>query len=142
MMKQFTVKLFVETNDIEVFSKVFLYLKHDLDVLDNVYSIVLNIYLIFMMYYLQLCDKKTNKCFLKKCPMPSNLSRSDFFVGGKVSIHSRLMAIIDFGDPYTKRKLASMNENATILIGPDAFFDIGKILAHIMESGRCANFIH
>jgi hypothetical protein len=46
------------------------------------------------------------------------------------------MTIIDFGDPYTKRKLGSMNDAATILIGPDAFHEIGKILAHIIESGR------
>ncbi len=29
-----------------------------------------------------------------------------------------------------------MNDAATILIGPDAFHEIGKILAHIIESGR------
>lgn len=97
MMKQYLVKVFSDTNHIEIY------------------------------------DKRTNKVFLKKCDMPSNLAVKDFVVGAKVSIHARVMKILDFADPYTRRKLAPLMEGATILLGPDASALIGKILSHLTE---------
>ena len=99
-VKQFTVKIFMDDNDIEI-------------------------------YY-----RKENKAFLKKCAMPSNLSSADFFLGGKVLIHSRLMTLVDYADPYTRRKLGPMGEKSTVVLSPDAFYNAGKIIQGLVgETG-------
>mmetsp|Transcript_44576 Transcript_44576/g.90049 ORF Transcript_44576/g.90049 Transcript_44576/m.90049 type:complete len:372 (-) Transcript_44576:165-1280(-) len=100
MMKQFLVKVFTDTADIEIYTK------------------------------------QTNTRFLKKCPLPSNLSLDNFYLGGKINIHHRLMTIIDYGDPYTRRKLSPSSANTCVLLGPDAYFNMGKIMEELtMGSG-------
>lgn len=97
MTKQYLVKVFSDTNCIEIY------------------------------------DKRTNKVFLKKCDMPSNLAVKDFMVGAKVSIHARVMTVIDFADSYTRRKLKPMAEGATLLLSPDASSLVGQILGDLTE---------
>ncbi len=89
---------------------------------------------------LELCDKNTNKCFLKRSRLPPNLTLEDFSLGAKVNIHSRLMSITDFGDRYTRIKLESTLETFTLLIGPDAYRCTGKIIDHILKHGRYTQF--
>jgi nucleoside-diphosphate kinase len=56
---------------------------------------------------LQIVDLKTRKCFLKNSPIPPPTKLSDFVVGGKVVLYSRLMSLVDYGDAYTRHKLAA-----------------------------------
>jgi nucleoside-diphosphate kinase len=97
--KQFLLKLFVHSNEIEIY------------------------------------DMKFNKCFLRRSPLPLNLKSSDFFLGAKVLVYSRLMTIIDFGDPFTRRHLAPSTDSSAILLGPDCNKKIGKIFADILSAG-------
>jgi nucleoside-diphosphate kinase len=77
---------------------------------------------------LQIYDTALNKRFLSKSPLPRDVSPKDFFVGSKVLIHARLFTVVDYADPYTRRTLGPASEGTTLLIGPDAYFDTGKIL--------------
>ena len=85
----------------------------------------------------QLYDKKTGKCFLRKSPMPGSHTPSDFYVGAKVSIHSRIMTIVDYADPYTRRKLGKSIDTATVLLSPDAFYEAGKIIEDLTSRSGC-----
>jgi nucleoside-diphosphate kinase len=100
MMKQFLLKVFVDTNDIEIY------------------------------------DKKTNKPFLKRTKIPSNLKLSDFFPGGKIALHARQIRLIDYADPYTRNKLSSSTETASMLLAPDMYYQMGKILGELTGKAR------
>ena len=78
---------------------------------------------------------KFNKCFLRRSPLPLNLKSSDFFLGAKVLVYSRLMTIIDFGDPCTRRHLAPSTDSSAILLGPDCNENLGKVFADIVSAG-------
>jgi hypothetical protein len=75
-----------------------------------------------------------NKRFLGKSPLPRDVSPKDFFVGSKVLIHARLFTVVDYADPYTRRKLGPTSESTTLLVGPDAYYDTGKILEGLTGS--------
>jgi len=63
--------------------------------------------------------------------MPQNLSVADFFVGGKISLYARQISIVGYADPYTRDKLSSTNERATVLLAPDMYYQMGKILGEL-----------
>ena len=67
--------------------------------------------------------------------MPGNLKPGDFFLGGKVLVYSRLMTIVDFGDPYTRRKLGPASDTATVVLSPDSYRNLGEILAELTSTG-------
>jgi len=66
--------------------------------------------------------------------MPASVKPSDFYVGAKVSIMSRLLTIVDYADPYTRRKLGESSTAATVLLGPDAYYSMGAILNDLTAS--------
>jgi nucleoside-diphosphate kinase len=66
--------------------------------------------------------------------MPAHLAPIDFIIGGKVLIYSRLMTIVDFGDPYTRRLLSPSSDKGTILLSPDSYHNVGKILSDVLSS--------
>jgi len=76
-----------------------------------------------------------SKCFLRKCPLQANLSVTDFNVGEKMLINSRLFTLIDYADPYTKRKLSSFNDTNVVVLSPDAYNNMGKIMGEFEAEG-------
>jgi nucleoside-diphosphate kinase len=63
----------------------------------------------------EMVDLKSKKLFLKRSPVPEHVKRSDFFVGGNVLLYSRMLDIVEYGDGYTRKKLATAMEPAVIL---------------------------
>jgi hypothetical protein len=55
----------------------------------------------------------------------------DFYLGGKINVFHRLMRIVDYGDPYTRRKLSPSSESIAVLLGPDAYYNMGKIMEEL-----------
>ena len=51
-------------------------------------------------------EVKTKRHFLKRCKYEA-LRMSDLYIGGMVTILSRTMKIVEYGDAYTARSLAS-----------------------------------
>ena len=53
---------------------------------------------------------KSRKCFLKYSPLPAPVTVSDFILGAKVLIHSRMMHLVEYGDAFTRNKLGSQSD--------------------------------
>lgn len=64
---------------------------------------------------IEMVDLKSKKLFLKRSPAPEHVKRSDFFIGGRVLIYSRELDIVEYGDGYTRRQLATAMEPVVIL---------------------------
>lgn len=50
----------------------------------------------------EMWDIKNSRIFLKKQQIPS-LQLDDFFIGAQVTVLSRVLKVIDYGDVYTRR---------------------------------------
>jgi len=64
---------------------------------------------------IEMVDLKSKKLFLKRSPAPEHVSLRDFFVGGRVLLYSRELDIVEYGDGYTRKKLATAMEPVVIL---------------------------
>jgi len=76
-----------------------------------------------------------SKCFLRKSPLQSDLSVDSFNVGEKVLINSRLINLVDYADPYTRRKLSAFNDSNVVVLSPDAYHNMGKIMGDFESEG-------
>lgn len=79
-------------------------------------------------------DKKMSRVFLKRIEVPG-LTLSDFFVGAKVTVHSRVLHVVEYGDVATCRKQGGERENTFAMIKPDAYPNFGKILDAVQQQG-------
>ena len=64
---------------------------------------------------IEMVDLGSKKLFLKRSPAPESVRRTDFFVGGKVLLYSRELDIVDYGDGYTRSKLAKELQSSVLL---------------------------
>lgn len=64
---------------------------------------------------IEMVDLTSKKLFLKRSPAPDSVKRTDFFIGGKVLLYSRELDIVDYGDGYTRSKLAKELQSGVIL---------------------------
>ena len=51
----------------------------------------------------EMYDKKMNRVFLKRIEAP-NLKLSEFYIGAKVTVFSRCLQVVEYGDIATQRK--------------------------------------
>lgn len=72
-------------------------------------------------------DKKMNRVFLKRVEAP-NVKLSDFYLGAKVTIFSRVLHIVEYGDIATQRKQTTERERTFGMIKPCSYQNIGKII--------------
>lgn len=79
-------------------------------------------------------DVKNRRTFLKRTKY-EDLRLEDLFIGNKVSVFSRQLVLIDYGDQYTARQLGSRKEKTLALIKPDAVSKAGEIIEMINKSG-------
>ncbi|XP_051636994.1 nucleoside diphosphate kinase 7 isoform X1 [Manacus candei] len=92
-----------------------------------------------LLYYpkdgsIEMYDMKNRRTFLKRTPYES-LHLEDLYVGSKITVFSRHLSIVDYGNPYTSRKLGSRKERTLALIKPDAMHKIGELIDIIINSG-------
>eukprot|EP00842_Homolaphlyctis_polyrhiza_P006598 jgi/Hompol1/693/HPOL_000814-RA len=57
-----------------------------------------------------------------------DLRIQDLFIGAAINVHARQLTIRDYGDQYSRRKLVKQMENTLLLIKPDAYWSMGKII--------------
>ena len=72
--------------------------------------------------------------FLKRLPT-TDVSQDKLFLGSIVTVNSRQLKLVDYGDAYTRSCFAKAKESSFILIKPDAYTKAGKIIDHIYQSG-------
>ncbi|XP_027753559.1 nucleoside diphosphate kinase 7 isoform X1 [Empidonax traillii] len=92
-----------------------------------------------LLYYpkdgsIEMYDMKNRRTFLKRTQYES-LHLEDLYVGSKITVFSRHLSIVDYGNPYTSRKLGSRKERTLALIKPDAMHKIGELIDIIINSG-------
>jgi len=68
----------------------------------------------------EMYDKKMNRVFLKRITMP-NVDLDDLFVGNRVSIYTRVLKIVQYGDIATANRQTNEREKTFAMIKPDAY---------------------
>jgi len=79
-------------------------------------------------------DLKTRKMFLKRMAC-ADVTMDKLFLGGIVTVYSRQLKLVDYGDAFTRSCFAKAKESAFALIKPDAYVKTGQIIDHIYKSG-------
>ncbi|KAK4829309.1 hypothetical protein QYF61_002706, partial [Mycteria americana] len=92
-----------------------------------------------LLYYpkdgsVEMYDVKNRRTFLKRTKYES-LHLEDLFVGNKITVFSRHLSLVDYGDQYTARKLGSRKERTLALVKPDAMPKIGELIDIIINAG-------
>lgn len=92
-----------------------------------------------LLYYpkdgsIEMFDVKNQRIFLKRTKY-DNLHPEDLFVGNRIVIFSRQLALIDYGDQYTTNKLGCKTERTLAMIKPDAVTKVGEIIQMIYDAG-------
>jgi nucleoside-diphosphate kinase len=90
-----------------------------------------------LLYYpgdstVEMFDIKNHRVFLKRVPFPS-LHPRDLFIGANVTVFSRSLKIVDFGDEITKREFRSKSETAIVAIGGDALSKAGEAMQAVLK---------
>mmetsp|Transcript_23564 Transcript_23564/g.51719 ORF Transcript_23564/g.51719 Transcript_23564/m.51719 type:complete len:378 (+) Transcript_23564:84-1217(+) len=82
----------------------------------------------------EMVDIKNRRHFLKKVRY-DDLKPELLFLGSVITVYSRQLKLVDYGDDYTKRIMESKSERTLAMVKPDAFKHLGKIVYAIQQSG-------
>jgi nucleoside-diphosphate kinase len=80
----------------------------------------------------EMFDVKNHRVFLKRVALPQ-LSQRDLFIGANVTIFSRSLTIVDFGDEATRREYRSRSGTAIVAIGGDALGKAGEAMQAVLR---------
>ncbi|XP_063226680.1 nucleoside diphosphate kinase 7 isoform X2 [Bacillus rossius redtenbacheri] len=92
----------------------------------------------FLLFYyfsdgaVEMHDMGTNRLFLKRTKINA-ITLDQMHIGAVLNIFNRHMVITDFGDEYTRNKLAHMNERTFAMLKPSVMDRIGEILNFIRD---------
>jgi nucleoside-diphosphate kinase len=79
-------------------------------------------------------DLKTRKMFLKRMAC-ADVTTDKLFLGSIVTVYSRQLKLVDYGDAFTRTCFAKNKESSFMLIKPDAYTKTGKIIDHLARQG-------
>jgi nucleoside-diphosphate kinase len=94
----------------------------------------------YQLYYypedgsIEMHDVKLKKVFLKKMVYPE-VSLKDLYLGSDLTIFSRKLKVVDYGDSFTRKKFQESRSSTYGMIKPDAYMNIGKIIDMIYNVG-------
>lgn len=71
--------------------------------------------------------------FLKRTS--SDVQQQQLYIGSIVTVYSRQLKLVDFGDTFTREKFARGKETTFALIKPDVYVHTGKIIDSIYKNG-------
>ncbi|KNC50898.1 nucleoside diphosphate kinase [Thecamonas trahens ATCC 50062] len=83
---------------------------------------------------LEMYDIKNRRTFLKRTRY-EDIELSDLYIGATVTVYSRQLHVIDYGDEYTAQTIGSQLERTLALIKPDAYISMGKIVDEVSKAG-------
>lgn len=81
---------------------------------------------------LEMKDISNGRKFLKKTKLPQTIKKIDFAVGNNISLFSRDMKLVDYGDSNTRSQLDAGNE-ATVIIASIEPRSLGSFLTYFEE---------
>ena len=84
---------------------------------------------------LQLVDVKNRKQLLRRIRPTEDINSELLFIGSMVTVYSRQLKIVEYGDEYTRSRMEPKSERTLALIKPEALQHLGKILNAVYMSG-------
>ena len=58
-----------------------------------------------------------------------------FYIGSILTVHSRQLKLVDYGDIFTRRKFEPLSERTFAMVKPDCYTQTGKIVDAILQNG-------
>jgi len=83
---------------------------------------------------IEMYDQKNKRPFLKRSEYPG-VTLGDLYLGAKVTIHSRQLKVIEYGDVHTRKGMEASKSRTLAIIKPDAYNHMGKILSMVHANG-------
>jgi nucleoside-diphosphate kinase len=84
-------------------------------------------------HMVEMVDVKNKKVFLKKSSCPKEITSNEFIVGGKITLYSRELEIVDYGDLKTKEKLNYQLQQCLVILPPQTYNDWGNIITELSK---------
>lgn len=72
--------------------------------------------------------------FLKRMGC-ADVTMDKLYLGGIVTVYSRQLKLVDYGDAFTRTCFAKNKESSFMLIRPDAYTKTGQIIDHLYKCG-------
>lgn len=94
----------------------------------------------YLLYYhkvddtIEMYDVKLKRTFLKRCSYPS-VKLTDLYVGSQINVYARQLKIIEYGDGWTQNQLSLKQSRNLVVVKPNAYGDIGRVMDHIFSQG-------
>jgi len=83
----------------------------------------------------EMYDLKNRRTFLKRSDYPS-VTAKDLYKGSVITVYSRQLTIVDYGDKYTAGVFEGANASVGVLVAPSAVSSMGRIIDAIFQSGQ------
>ncbi|CEM14665.1 unnamed protein product [Vitrella brassicaformis CCMP3155] len=83
---------------------------------------------------IEMYDVKNHRMFLKRTCYPS-VELSDLFIGARVTIFSRQLKLVQYGDVFTRKCLETRRSRTLALVKPDGYQKMGRILQAAIDAG-------
>lgn len=68
----------------------------------------------------EMYDLKNRRQFMKRMGCPG-VTAKELFLGSIVTVHSRQLKLVDYGDLFTKKKFEAASERTFAMIKPDCY---------------------
>ncbi|XP_076807174.1 nucleoside diphosphate kinase homolog 7-like [Clavelina lepadiformis] len=81
----------------------------------------------------EMYDIKNRRKFLSRTKF-DHVKVEDLYIGSKLSIYSRQLTFVDFGDRFTESKMGNKNEKTLAIVKPDAVSKLGTIINCLKEN--------
>jgi len=79
-------------------------------------------------------DLKNKRIFMKRMAV-GPISVQDLYLGSIITVHSRQLKIVDYGDIFTKDKFEAAAGRTFAMVKPDCYTQTGKIIDAIYANG-------
>jgi nucleoside-diphosphate kinase len=79
-------------------------------------------------------DTKNHRAFLKRTEY-AEITLANMYIGSVLTVLARQLKIVEYADDYTRSAMEHMKCRTLALIKPDAYNNIGRILAAVTQSG-------
>eukprot|EP00954_Amorphochlora_amoebiformis_P013456 1056807-Amorphochlora_amoeboformis.AAC.1 len=83
---------------------------------------------------IEMYDPKNRRTFLKKCNY-DKISLKHLYVGSKISVYSRQLTIVSYGDIFTEKSLRKANAKGLCIVKAPAYHLAGSLLAALLNDG-------
>jgi nucleoside-diphosphate kinase len=80
-------------------------------------------------------DLGGRRMYLKRSPVPEKLALRDFYLDATVIVCGRPLHVADYADDATRSKFAATRGTSLLLVKPDAYHAMGKVLVMVRGAG-------